>query len=188
MSGLIWLTEAQMRKIAPYFPLSHGVPRVDDRRIVSGIIFVIHGGLRWRDAPREYGPPKTIYNRFIRWSRMGVFNKIFTGLAAKAGKPDQLMIDAFPKAKALLGDKGYDADWFREALATRKIEACIPSKSNRKIHIPHDTILYRQRHKIEIMFGRLKDWRRIHTRYDRCAHTFMSAICIAATIIFWINQ
>jgi len=49
-------------------------------------------------------------------------------------------------------------------------------------------MLYRQRHKIENMFGRLKDWRRIHTRYDRCAHTFMSPICIAATIIFWINQ
>lgn len=94
MSDLIWLTEAQMLKIEPYFPLSHGVPRVDDRRIISGIIFVIQGGLRWRDAPSEYGPPKTIYNRFIRWSRMGVFNKIFAGLAAKAGKTDQLMIDA----------------------------------------------------------------------------------------------
>tara|TARA_R110000787_G_scaffold263392_1_gene369189 strand:+ start:625 stop:975 length:351 start_codon:yes stop_codon:yes gene_type:complete len=99
-----------------------------------------------------------------------------------------LMIDAFPKAKALLGDKGYDADWFRDALTERKIEACIPSKSNRKIHIPHDTVLYRQRHKIEIMFGRLKDWRRSHTHYDRCAHTLMSAVCIAATIIFCINQ
>jgi transposase len=65
------------------------------------------------------------------------------------------MINAFPKAKALLGNRGYDADWFREALATRKIEACIPSKSNRKVHIPHDTILYRQRHKTEIMFDRL---------------------------------
>ena len=94
MSDLIWLTEAQMRKIAPYFPLSHGVPRVDDRRIISDIIFVIRNGLRWRDAPMEYGPPKTIYNRFIRWSPMGVFNKIFAGLAAKAGEPDQLMIDA----------------------------------------------------------------------------------------------
>ena len=94
MSDLIWLTEAQMRKIEPYFPLSHGIPRVDDRRIISGIIFVIRNGLRWRDAPTEYGPPKTIYNRFIRWSRMGVFNKIFAGLAAKAGTPDQLMIDA----------------------------------------------------------------------------------------------
>jgi transposase len=58
----------------------------------------------------------------------------------------------------------------------------------RKVPIPHDTVLYRKRHKIENMFGKLKNWRRIHTRYDRCAHTFMSAICIAATLIFWINQ
>ena len=99
-----------------------------------------------------------------------------------------LMLDALPRAKALLGDRGYDADWFRKALAERNITACIPSKRNRKVPIPHDAMLYRQRHKIENMFGRLKDWRRIHTRYDRCAHTFMSAICIAATVIFWINQ
>jgi putative transposase len=94
MSDLIWLSEAQMRRIEPYFPLAHGVPRVDDRRIISGIIFIIRNGLHWRDAPAEYGPPETIYNPFIRWSRMGVFNKIFEALAAKGGKPDQLMIDA----------------------------------------------------------------------------------------------
>jgi transposase len=80
-----------------------------------------------------------------------------------------LMIDALPKARALLGDKGYDADWLRSALARRGIAACIPSKANRKIRIPHDVALYRQRHRIENMFGRLKDWRRIHTRYDRGA-------------------
>ncbi|PZU66214.1 MAG: IS5 family transposase [Rhizobium sp.] len=253
MSDLLWLSEAQMRRIEPYFPLSHGVPRVDDRRIISGIIFVIRNGLRWRDAPADYGPPKTIYNRFIRWSRLGVFNKIFAALAAKGGKPDQLMIDAthlkahrtaasllkkgmfprrigrtkgglnsklhtvcdgkgrplvmllsegqmsdykgaalmldaLPPAKALLGDRGYGADWFRKALAERNITACIPSKKNRKVPIPHDAALYRQRHKIENMFGKLKDWRRIHTRYDRCAHTFMSAICIAAAVIFWLKQ
>jgi len=91
----VWLlSEAQMRRIEPYFPLSHGIPRVDDRRIVSGIIFVIKNGLRWRDAPPAYGPHKTIYNRFIRWSRLGVFNRIFAELAAKGGKPDQLMINA----------------------------------------------------------------------------------------------
>ena len=94
MSDLIWLTEAQMGKIETYFPLSHAIPRVDNRRIISGIIFVIRNCLRWRDAPREYGSHKTIYNRFIRWSAMGVFNKIFAGLAAKAGKPDPLIIDA----------------------------------------------------------------------------------------------
>ena len=70
------------------------MPRVDDRRVISGIIFVISNGRRWRDAPAEYGPHKTIYNRFICWSRLGVFNRIFAGLAGKAGNPDQLMIDA----------------------------------------------------------------------------------------------
>ncbi len=90
------------------------------------------------------------------------------------------------KGAALLGDKGYDADWFRQALTERGITPCIPSKANRKVQIDYDKTLYRQRHKIENMFGRIKDWRRIHTRYDRCAHTFMSAICIAATVIFWL--
>ena len=97
-----------------------------------------------------------------------------------------LMIDDLPPAQAMLADRGYDADWFRAALAARGIDACIPSRINRKIPIPYDQTLYRQRHKIENMFGRIKDWRRIHTRYDRCAHTFMSAICIAATVIFWL--
>ena len=99
-----------------------------------------------------------------------------------------LMIDAFPRAKALLADRGYDVDWFRAALKKRGIAACIASKTNRKVPIAHDAVLYRQRHKVENMFGKLKDWRRIHTRYDRCAHTFFSAICIAATIIFWLPQ
>lgn len=94
MSDLFLLSEAQMRRIAVYFPLSHGVPRVDDRRVISGIIFVIRNGLRWRDAPRAYGPHKTIYNRFVRWSRLGVFNTIFAELAGKAGKPNRLMIDS----------------------------------------------------------------------------------------------
>jgi len=94
MSNLFWLSAAQMRRIEPCFPLSHGVPRVDDRRVISGIIFVIRNGLRWRDAPRDYGPHKTIYNRFVRWSRLGVFNRIFAELAAKGGRSERLMIDA----------------------------------------------------------------------------------------------
>ena len=94
MSELWLLTKAQKRRIEPYFPVSHGVPRVDGRRVISGIIFVIRNGLRWRDAPKEYGPHKTIYNRFIRWSRLGVFNRIFAALAAKGGKADRMLIDA----------------------------------------------------------------------------------------------
>ena len=94
MADLFLLSRVQMRRIERYFPLSHGIARVDDRRIVSAIVFVIKNGLRWRDAPREYGPHKTIYNRFVRWSRLGVFNKIFAELAGKSGKLERIMIDA----------------------------------------------------------------------------------------------
>ena len=96
------------------------------------------------------------------------------------------MLDALPPASTLIGDRGYDSNWFRTALIGKTIEPCIPSSRSRKSPLPYDTMLYRQRHKIENMFGRLKDWRRIATRYDRCAHTFFSAICIAATVIFWL--
>jgi putative transposase len=65
MSDYFWLREAQFERIKPYFPLSHGVPRVDDRRVVSGIIHVIRNGLRWRDAPEVYGPHKTLFARWV---------------------------------------------------------------------------------------------------------------------------
>ena len=94
MSDLYLLSRAQFNRIRPYFQLSHGVPRVDDLRVVSGIIYVIKHGLQWKDAPSGYGPYKTLYNRFIRWSRMGIFNRIFSALAGKGGEPDRLMIDA----------------------------------------------------------------------------------------------
>jgi transposase len=94
MSGLFLLSESQMARIAPHFPLSHGVPRVDDRRVVSGIVYVIKHGLQWKDAPKGYGPHKTLYNRFVRWSRMGVFDRIFAGFASEGPRPERIMIDA----------------------------------------------------------------------------------------------
>ena len=97
-----------------------------------------------------------------------------------------LLLPILPPARELIGDRGYDSTWFRRALARRGIAPCIPSTRSRKQPLPCDRVLYRQRHRIENMFGRLKDWRRVATRYDRCAHTFFSAICIAATITFWL--
>ena len=99
-----------------------------------------------------------------------------------------LMLASLPRAKELLGDKGYDSNRFRDTLTERGIIPCIPSSKSRKVPLPYDKALYRQRHRIENMFGRLKDWRRIAMRYDRCAHTFMSAICLAAAVLFWINE
>lgn len=94
MSNLFWLTDAQMARLAPYFPKYYGKPRVDDRRVLSGIIFINRNGLRWCDAPREYGPHKTLYNRWMRWSESGVFARILEGLAAEEPEEKTAMIDA----------------------------------------------------------------------------------------------
>ncbi len=91
---------------------------------------------------------------------------------------------ALPQPGVLIADKGYDSGWSREALSGLDIKPCIPGRSNRKEPIDYDKDLHKTHNRIERMFGRLKDWRRIATRYDRCAHIFMSAICIAATVIF----
>lgn len=94
MSNLFWLTEAQMARLRPFFPKSYGVPRVDDRRVLSGIIFINRNGLRWCDAPKAYGPPKTLYNLWKRWGDMAVFARIMEGFASEAAVPKTVMIDA----------------------------------------------------------------------------------------------
>ncbi len=73
MSNLFWLTDAQMAHLEPFFPKSHGKPRVDDRRLLSGIILINRNGFLWSDAPKEYGPPKPLDNRWKRWGDTGVF-------------------------------------------------------------------------------------------------------------------
>ncbi|WP_085982739.1 IS5 family transposase [Octadecabacter arcticus] len=252
MSNLYWLTEAQMERLRPYFPKSRGRARVDDRRVLSGIIFINRNGLRWCDAPSEYGPPKTLYNRWKRWSDMGIFAQILMGLAEQApdnktisidatylkahrtaaslrfkkggrgrligltkggmntklhavtdtsGRPIRLFITAgqvsdytgaaalmnnLPEDDWLLADRGYDADWFRETLVDKGTTPCIPGRKSRKKTVKYDKPRYKRRNRIERMFGRLKDWRRVATRYDRSPTVFLSAIALAATVIFWL--
>lgn len=111
MSNLLWLTDAQMARLQPFFPKSHGKPRVDDRRVLSGGGFINRNGLRWSNAPKEYGPPKTLYNRWKRWSEMGVFPRIFERLASEAADQTTIMIDAtylkaHSTASSLRGKKG----------------------------------------------------------------------------------
>jgi transposase len=99
----------------------------------------------------------------------------------------RLVLSVLPSGSTLIADRGYDSNWLREALADKDITPCIPPTRTWKVPIAYDKMLYRQRHKVENMFARLKDWRRIATRYDRCAHTFFSAICIAAAVAFYLN-
>lgn len=102
----------------------------------------------------------------------------YTGAAA--------LLDSLPMAQWMLADRGYDADWFRDALEEKGIRPCIPGRRSRGKPVKYDKRKYKRRNRIEIMFGRLKDWRRVATRYDRCLTVFFSAICLAATVIFWL--
>lgn len=94
MPEVFLLTKQQLNRIKPYFPVSHGVPPVHAVRVISGILSVIRYGLQWKDALKAYGPYKTLSNRFVCWSRAGIFNKIFRKLSSQPGARDCLMIDA----------------------------------------------------------------------------------------------
>ena len=103
-------------------------------------------------------------------------------------KAAESLIPNLPKAQVLIADKAYASHWMHRTLQDRGITACIPAQRQRYKLPTHDPITYRQRHRIENMFAKLKDWRRIHTRYDRCADLFLAAITLAAIFIFWINE
>ena len=95
MSESFWLSDEQFGRLAPLLPTdTRGVPRVDDRRVISGIIHVLQSGCRWKDAPAEYGPHKTLYNRFVRWARKGVWQGVFVRLADSGGPPSAVMLDS----------------------------------------------------------------------------------------------
>lgn len=148
----------------------------------------------------EPGAPKGGRGRLIGRTKGGLNSKLHI-LADAKGRPIRMFLSAgqtsdyigagallssIPPAGALLANRGYDADWFRNALIDMGISPCIPSRKARKVPIPHDADLYRQRHRIENMFARLKDWRRIATRYDRCPILCLSACALAATVIYWL--
>jgi transposase len=98
-----------MRRLAPLLPSdTRGKPQVDDRRVISAIVHVLRSGCPWRHAPREYGPPKTLYNRYVRWAIKGVWRCISETLAATGGPPAEVMLDAtYAKAhRSASGGKG----------------------------------------------------------------------------------
>jgi len=95
VSGEFWLSDRQWARLAPLLPNKpRGVPRVDDRRVISGIIHVLRSGGRWADAPAVYGPRKTLYNRFVRWAARGVWQAVFDALAATGGPPAEVLLDS----------------------------------------------------------------------------------------------
>lgn len=94
MSDYFWLSDRQWQRLEPLLPEDTRGRRVDDRRVISGIIHVLKSGCRWSDAPEEYGPKKTLYNRFVRWAVRGIWENIFETLAASGGPPAEAMLDS----------------------------------------------------------------------------------------------
>jgi transposase len=95
MVHLFWLSDGAWAAIEPHLPRGKpGKPRVDDRRVISGILHVLRTGCRWRDCPQAYGPPTTIYNRYNRWSARGLWQRLFEKIAASGPVPDELCLDS----------------------------------------------------------------------------------------------
>ncbi|RYG27594.1 MAG: IS5 family transposase [Burkholderiales bacterium] len=250
---LTWLSDAEWARIEPLLPNGRrGARRVDDRRVISGIVHMLRIGARWRDCPPEYGPYTTIYNRFHRWSQQGVWLAVFEaltghsglwgsaaidstsikvhrsaagakggpfaqaigtsrggrtsklhGLTDAAGRPRILMISpgnlsdmtvapalieaARGRFDRLIADKGYDSNAIRAAIQAQGAEVVIPATRSRKAPIPYDREAYRSRNLVERLWCRLKDWRRIATRYDKLAANYMAGVFLAASIAFWCN-
>lgn len=97
------------------------------------------------------------------------------------------LVEAAGPAGKLIADRGYDADHLRRLLAERGTEAVIPSTTSRRAPIPYDAEAYKARNLVERMWCRLKDWRRVATRYDKLARNFLASAQIAATFIWWLN-
>ena len=161
--------------------LSEGAPHGDQPEVEKGgpddqrgrLIGRTKGGMNTKlhAVTHENGRP-------IRFFMTAGQARDYIGAAAK--------LSSLPAAEWLLGDRGYDADWFRDALKDKGIKPCIPGRKSRTEPVKYDKRRYKRRNRIEIMFGRLKDWRRVATRYDRCPKVFLSAVALAATVMFWL--
>jgi len=243
------LTDAEWRFIQPVLPdKPRGVPRVDDRRVLNGIFWVLRSGAPWRDLPAYYGPYTTCYNRFVRWQRAGIWDRVLEAVSGDEGADVQMidssiirvhqhgscikrherhctgrsrggltskihvvvdrkglplrlaltgghqhdskiateLLDGLRRKDMLLADKAYDSAAIRIYAYECGAWANIPPRRNRKDPICFSPYLYRNRNQVERFFNRIKQCRRIATRYDKLAETFLAFIKLAS-IRIWIG-
>ena len=243
------LSDYEWTAIKPMLPNKpRGVRRVNDRRVLNGIFWVLRSGAPWRDLPETYGPRTTCYNRFVRWRQAGVWDQIMDALAAghdaavqmidtsvvrvhqhgaciadnnhqdmgrsrggltskihavvdTNGLPVHLaltpgeahdnrlcsvLLSALLPQTMLLADRGYDADWIRELARQQGAWANIPPKRNRKDPICFSPYLYRARNLVERFFNKIKQCRRVATRYDKLAANYLAFVKLAS-IRIWLR-
>ncbi len=213
------------------------------RRFVEAVVYVLRTGVAWEDLPERFGKPNSLYRRFRRWSRQGIWDALFERGIPEDGL-ETVMVDAtITKAQrfasgarggaedlgrsrgglttkihvlvdcrgrplcylltpgqaadcrhaetllegvsfaCLIGDRAYDTDALRAWCAEHGVEAVIPSKRNRKVPIPHDRARYRARHRIENLFGRVKDYTRIVLRKDKTSRSYAGVVSLAVALI-----
>jgi len=236
------LSDDEWALLEPLMPEARKSGRADDRTIMNAIFYVLRTGMPWRDLPERYGPYTTAYNRFNRWSRRGIWKRIFDALASKShdslylidstivkahraasgakggssrggrstkihaivdskGRPLNFavtggqvhdsqvvgdVLDTPRRPLAVTADKAYDSQKVRQQIKDEGALPVIPSRSNatKKAYCPKR--FYRRRHKIENYFCRIKDWRRIATRYDKLARNFLAAAVLVGAL-YWIK-
>jgi transposase len=184
------LTEAEWRILKDLLPIERknrrrGRPPEQYRSIINGILWRLRCGAPWRDVPPKYGSWNTIYRRFRQWSETGVWEIVAVTLA-EIMADTALIVLPERTPEALLGDKAYDADAIRADLAKRNIDPVMPGRSIRGVKIEHDRALYKQRNRIEHMFGHLKVNRAIATRYGQLASSFLGTVDLA-TARYWLK-
>ncbi len=243
------LTDHEWASIKPMLPNKpRGMRRVNDRRVLNGIFWVLRSGAPWRDLPDDFGPYTTCYNRFVRWRRAGVWSRIMDALAAAHdaavqmidtsvvrvhqhaariarnekqsmgrsrggltskihavvdtnGLPVRLalttgeahdnrlvrkLLSRVKSGSLLLADRGYDADWIGTLVNQHGAWANIPPKRTRKEALCFSPHLYRARNLIERFFNKIKQCRRIATRYDKLAANYLAFIKLAS-IRIWLH-
>ena len=138
-SNLFWLNDEQWRRIEPHLPTDvRGKDRVDDRRVISGILHVLKSGCRWCDCPPQYGPPTTIYNRFVRWARRGVWENLFRELADRGRSTETQMIDSthIKAHRSASGGKGGSKNRRLDARAAGAIRRSTQSQMLKAVFFP----------------------------------------------------
>jgi putative transposase len=168
------LTTVQWQRLAPLLPGKRGDPgrtAADNRLFVNGVLWVLRSGAHWCDLPERYGKWKSLHQRFSRWAKTGVWERVFEALIGAADN-EYLMLDT-TLVRAL-----------REIIAGLDATAVIPSNPTRKHPFAHDPIVYKLRNRIERCFNKLKHFRRFATRYDRRALHFLAFTHIASAMIW----
>ncbi|WP_342107768.1 transposase [Methylobacterium sp. SI9] len=165
------LTDAQWDQIAPLLPPQKprtGRPAEDHRQVLDGMLWILRTGAPWEDLPARYGPVGRVSSRFYRWRKAGVFDRVLKRL----------------RPRRTAGDRGYSSPSARRRLRQRRIEPVNPTRRDQPRQPDFDKAAYRERNKVERLIGRLKQYRRIATRYEKRAANYLAMVTLGMTMLW----